>query len=112
MRHAPSTVRVAWWAASPGLPGVAQSVAQSGQGLFDDAVVRPLAALIAGDEPGIDELLHVVRDRGLGQPDGVGQVTNARFAVVVRGDEREQAHPRWIAEGLEHAGETGGIVDV
>jgi hypothetical protein len=37
-----------------------------GEGAVDEAVVGPLAALLAGDEAGFDELPHVVGDGGLG----------------------------------------------
>lgn len=40
-----------------------------------DAVIGPLAALLADDQAGLGELLEVVGHRGLGQADRVSQVT-------------------------------------
>src|SRR5690606_22644962 len=42
------------------------------------------------------------------QPDGFGEVADARLAALVRRDDREQAHARRVAERLEHARELHG----
>jgi len=73
-----------------------------------DAVVGPAAALLAGDEPGVDELFEVVGDRGLGQADRVGQVADAGFAVGVCGDQGQQSDPGRVTECLEDVGEPFG----
>ena len=88
------------------------ATARECEGVVDDAVVGPFAALFAGDEAGVDELLHVVRDGRLGESDGLGEVADAGFAVVVRGDERQQSDSGGIAERLEYAGELLGGVGV
>jgi hypothetical protein len=51
----------------------------------------------------------VVRDGRLGQPEGLGEVADARLAAFVRGDHGDQPQPGGVGEGLEHAGEVGGL---
>lgn len=80
----------------------AQGVGQGVQRGLRDPVVRPLPALLAGDQPGFDQLLEVVGHRRLGQPDRVGQIAHARLGVGVRGDQRQQAYPGRVTECLEH----------
>jgi hypothetical protein len=65
-------------AAVPGeLPGVAEDGAQGLERIRDQRVVGPYAALVAGQDPGLDQDLEVVRDGGLGQAERLSQVTDA-----------------------------------
>lgn len=78
------------------------------QGLVDDAEVGPFAALFAADEPCVYELLHVVRDGGLGEGQRFGEVADARFGALGSGDHRQQAHPRRVGQSLEDVREPLG----
>ena len=71
-------------------------------------VVRPRAPLRAGQEPGVDEHLEVVRHGRLGQVERFVQVAHAGFAALVGGDHREQAKSGRLADRLEaHRQELG-----
>jgi hypothetical protein len=52
----------------------------------------------------------VVADRRLGQAQRLGQVADAGLAAGVGGDQGEQAQPGGVGEGLERAGEVGGLL--
>jgi hypothetical protein len=51
----------------------------------------------------------VVRDRRLGQPEWLGQLAHARFAVLVRGDHRDQPEPGRVSQRLEQLGQIDGL---
>jgi hypothetical protein len=89
-----------------------QSAADRGEGLFDDAVVGPLAALLAGDEASVDELFEVVGDGRLGQSNRIGELTDAGLPSVARGDQGQQAYPSRVSESLEHPGQSLGRLRV
>ena len=82
-----------------------ESAGDGGKGAVHEAVVGPLAALLAGDEAGVDELAHVVGDSGLGQPDRLDEVADAGAVVAGGRDEGEQLDARGVAESLEDAGQ-------
>ena len=82
-----------------------QGAAKRSHGLGDDPVVGPFAALVAGDQPGFDELFHVVGDGRLGQADGCGEVADAGLASGGGGDHRQQPDPVPVAKGAEGPGE-------
>jgi protein-tyrosine-phosphatase len=48
-------------------------------------VIGPHAALVAGQDPGVDQDLKVVGDGGLGQPERVGEFADAGLAALVGG---------------------------
>src|SRR5699024_119463 len=80
----------------------AENLAEGVEGLWDDGVVGPLAALVTGEQAGLGEDLEVVRERGLGQVDGLGEVGHAGLGSLVGGDDGEQAQPGGVGQGLEH----------
>lgn len=51
----------------------------------------------------------MVRDGRLTQPERFGQVADAGLIVLVRGDHGNQPEPDGICQGLEDAGEVGGL---
>jgi hypothetical protein len=55
----------------------------------------------AGEDPGLDELLHVMGQRGLGDPERLGQMTRTHLRAIVGGDVFHDPHPRRIAQRLE-----------
>ena len=63
--------------------------------------VGPLAALLALEQPGVDELLQVVRDGRLRQSERLDQVADADRLRAV-GEHVHDPHPSRIAERLEH----------
>ena len=60
------------------------------QGAGNQTVVRPLPALLAIEQAGVDEDLQVMGDGRLGECDRIGQLTHTSFGVVLRGDQRHQ----------------------
>jgi hypothetical protein len=89
------------------------SAEHAGEGLERggaQCVVGPDAALVAGEDPGIDEHLEMVGDGGLGQAEGFGQLADAGLAALVSGDDGDQAEPGGVGKGFEGAGEVGGLV--
>jgi len=52
-----------------------------------------------------------VGDGWLGQAERLGQVTDAGFTTVVRGDHRHQPKPHRIGEGLEDPGQVSRLAD-
>ena len=83
--------------------GHGRSAGGAVEGVVDDAVVGPAAALLADGEAGVDELLHVVRDGRLRQADRFGEVADARLAAVACRDQGQQPHPGRVTERLEGA---------
>ena len=83
--------------------------ASDGEGSGHNGVVGPLSSLFAGQKPGFDQDLHVVRDRPLAEPDGVDELADAGFAVLVGGDDRQQAQPGRVGQGLQCASELVGL---
>ena len=61
----------------------------------------PGAALLALEQPGLDEHLEVVRHRGLGQPDEGGEVADAGLAGLRGADRAEQLQAHRVGHGLE-----------
>lgn len=82
------------------------------EGLVHDAVVRPLTALLAGDQPDVDELLEMVRDGRLREPDRAGELADAGFPRRVCRDEGKQPYPSRVGEGLEDPCQSPRGVDV
>jgi len=70
-------------------------------GAAHDPVVGPSAALLPADESGVYQLLRVVGDSRLAKAYGLGEVADARFGVVVRGDEGHEPHAGRIPECLK-----------
>jgi len=62
-------------------------VADQGQRFADKSVESPASALFASDKSGIDKLLHVVGDGGLGESDWADKIADAGFLSVVGGNE-------------------------
>ena len=61
----------------------------------------PFAALLARQQAGLDQLLHVVTDRGLADVEHIDEVAGAhRFAPLGR-DMRQESQARRIGESLE-----------
>jgi NADPH:quinone reductase-like Zn-dependent oxidoreductase len=77
----------------------------------DQPVVGPLAALLAEQQAGVGEDLHVVGDGGLGQRHRCGEVADAGLPVGLRGDQGQQAQPGRLGQRLEDGGEPLGRVD-
>ena len=88
-----------------------KNAAELPQSIWNNAIVRPLAPLFACEEPGAGELLEVMRNGGLREPDGRGEIADARFVSGLRRNHRKQAHASWIAEGLEHLCELLSVVE-
>src|SRR5699024_10007691 len=109
-RRASRPASLAW---SPVTPSGDERLGGGCEGVDGGAVVGPAPALLAGDEPGLDEQLHVVGDGGLGEPDGLGEVADAHLAVAAAGDHRHELDPGGVAERLEHLGQVvgDGVVD-
>src|SRR5690625_6605384 len=85
-----------------GLVFDAEDLAEGVEGLGDDGVVGPLAALVSGEQPGVGEDLEVVGDGGLGQVNWLGEVADACLPSLVGGDDGEQAQAGGVGQGLEH----------
>src|SRR5690349_18205169 len=75
----------------------------------DQCVEGPLAALVPGEDPGVDEDLQMVRDRRLGQAKRAGQITDTRLAALVCGDHRHQPQPGGLGQGLEDPCQAVGL---
>jgi hypothetical protein len=97
-----------WESPLPYLRQRAQGFAERHQGAGNDPVVSPLAALLAGDEPGLDELLHVVGNGRLGQADRGSEVADAGFAAIGRRDQGQQPDPVPVAQRAEDTGDPLG----
>ena len=78
-----------------------QQLPQRRERLGRDPVVRPAAALLALDEPGLEEHLQVVADGRLAQAERLRQVADARLALRLRLDQAEQAEPRRVGDGAQ-----------
>lgn len=63
---------------------------QRAQGRGDQGVVGPDAALVAGEDSGLDEDLEVVGDGRLGQAERLGQVADAGLAAFTCADQGDQ----------------------
>jgi hypothetical protein len=72
-------------------------------------VPGPHPALVAAEDPGVDQDLQVVGDGRLGQAERLGQLAHARLAALVRGDHRDQPQPGRIGQRLEDAGQVGSL---
>src|SRR5690625_766561 len=79
-----------------------ENLADAVEGLWDDGIVSPLAALVAAQKSGIGKDLQVVGDGGLGQVHGLCQVADTRLASLVGGDDGEEAQSCGVGMGLEH----------
>ena len=62
-------------------------------------------------DSGIDEDLQVVGDGRLAETDGFGEIADARFLLLVRGDEGDQAQPSRIGYCLEDAREILSVIE-
>src|SRR5699024_12403840 len=98
---------VAWLCSSnPTGLGQVEQIAQLGEGLGQDAVVGPPAALFAGDQAGVDEVFHVVTHSGLGDAELFGQVTSADFSASLGIEMRQHTQPAWVRHVLVTPGDT------
>jgi arsenite methyltransferase len=96
----------------PAAPVSACGAEDGGEGVHggrDEGVVGPDAALVAGEDPGVDEDFEVVGNGGLGQAEGFGEVADAGFAVFMGADHRDQSEPRRVGQGFEQPGELVGL---
>ena len=75
----------------------------------DEGVEGPFAALVAGEDPGVDQNLEVMGDGRLGQAERFGEVTDAGLAVFKHGDHGDQLQPGGVGQGLEQPGELGSL---
>ena len=73
------------------------------EGRLNQPVIGPPAALLTGNEAGVDELLEVMRHRRLRKPDRFDEIANARLGAVMGGDERQQPNTGRVTESLERA---------
>ncbi len=89
-----------------------QRVGECVESGLHDAVIGPAAALLAGDQPGVDQHLEMVGHGRLGESHWFDQVAHACFTTEMRGDQRQQPHTGRVAEGLEHKGQVLGRVVV
>ena len=93
--------------------GLVRRGEEGGEGVHgggDEGVVGPDAALVPGEDPGLDEDLEMMRDRRLGEAERLRQVADARLAALVRGDHRDQPQPGRVGQRLERAGQAGRLV--
>ncbi len=68
--------------------------------------IGPLASLLALHETRVEQLLHVMRDRGLGQAERLDEIADAH-GLAARREQVHGAHARGVAERLEQL--RGGI---
>lgn len=85
-----------------------QHRAQISEGCRDDGVVRPLSALLPGQETSLDELLHVVAHRWLADAEFLGEVTGTNCFAPLGGHVGQQPQPHGISQGLQHPSSTLG----
>jgi hypothetical protein len=62
------------------------------------------------DESGIDEELHVMRDRRLALANGLDEVADADLAIGRCAEEIEEAEPHRVSKGGETLGQLVGVV--
>jgi hypothetical protein len=65
------------------------------------AVVDPVAAPFALDQPGLKQHAQVVADGWLRQLKRVGQMTHARFLAGLGLDQAEDAQTTWIGQDAQ-----------
>ena len=82
-----------------------QGVAQDLEPVRPGAEPRPLAALLALEQPGVRQDRKVVADRRLAATDRLGEVTRADLAAGSGRHEAEQAQADGVGEDLETAGQ-------
>src|SRR5512132_2512195 len=73
---------------------------QAAQGVTPQRVVGPGAALLAVQQPGLDELLEVVADGGLAQAQGPGELAHAH-RLGTGGEPVEDLDPVGVGQGPE-----------
>src|SRR5699024_12393697 len=71
--------------------GEIEKRSELGEGGGDDRVVGPAAALLAGEEARVDELLGVVADGGLTDAELFGEVAGAHGLAALAGDVGQQS---------------------
>jgi hypothetical protein len=76
------------------------------------AVVRPHATLLPGEQTRINQHLQVVGNRRLRKPYWISQLTNAGLPIVVRRHERQQPQPGRVGHGLEYERQRLGLTVV
>jgi DNA helicase IV len=82
-----------------GAPGP-EKVRDVVEGSGHDSVVSPFAALLTGEDAGVDQDLQVVGDGRLGQANGIDEVADAGLLVLVGGDEGYQPQAGGVGDGL------------
>ena len=87
-----------------------QEFPKCGQRFLAYAEERPAAALLALDEPGLEEHLQVVAHCRLRESERLGEMAHARLAAGLRADEAEQSEPGRIRYGFQRAGEPVGVL--
>lgn len=78
--------------------------------LGNGAVVDPSSASFAGDEAGLVQHFEVVADSRLTNRDGLGEITDARLAVSMSGDQGHQPEAGGLGERFQDRRELGGGV--
>ena len=73
------------------MSGLGEQGAKAVEGFGEDLVVRPAAALLAGNEPSFEEDFEVMADGGLGEAQRGGEVTDAGFVVGLGLEEAQEA---------------------
>jgi hypothetical protein len=87
-----------------------ERVPKDGQPLRKDAVVDPPAPLFAPEQAGLVQDLEMVADRGLGQPERLGEVAHARFPVGTGRDQADDSQAGRIGQNAQRRGELARLV--
>ena len=69
----------------------------------------PAALLLAREQAGVDELLHVVADGGLTDAERLGEIACADRLATLSGDVGEEPEPRGVGQRLEQGGDPFGV---
>src|SRR5256885_17149502 len=78
-----------------------ERASQQLQRLRLDPVIGPPPSLLATKDPRIGQYLEVMRDGRLPQVEPIGQVTDARFAALARGDQADETQPSRIRDDAD-----------
>ena len=112
-RAVPAATAAALFLARPGPPPGGGTLRAGGESGAECVPVpgapasRPRCRPARVGDPGLALDPQVMADGGLGQVERSGQVTDAHLAALMRADQRHQAQPDWIAQGLEQLGQPG-----
>lgn len=78
-----------------------EEVAEFIECFVDDGVVGPFAALLTGEEFGVDKFFQMVTDGGLTDVEDVDEVTRTHRFAALCCHVREDSQPGGIGEGFE-----------